>query len=246
MQHVVIADENEDFCLTLAGMLRAKFDVALFFDGKSAMDHLRNNRADVLVTDLMLAEVEGLELVKIARRERLSAAIVVTGRSFSDFVFSVLEDQQVDHAVKKPCSIPALAERIGEICAGLTEEEQEADCRCAVSGVLLALGFGTKRDGFRYCRDAILLLAETPGLQMTKTVYPTVGKLWGVGGQAVEKAIRSVVAAAWEHRDEQVWRMYFPAAPNGQICRPTNTEFLTRIADAMAMGKNRAGGSKWA
>ena len=117
---------------------------------------------------------------------------------------------------------------------------QRAILRISASAVLLELGFETHRKGFRYCRDAILMLAEDPTLQVTKTVYPAVGKQYFANGQSVEKAIRASVAAAWEERDERIWRLYFPGTADGQVVRPTNAELLTRIANAIAMGDRTA------
>ena len=245
MQRIVIASESAEQGTVLSGMLRSRYSVAVFTDGKSAIDHLRKEKAAVLVTDLLLAEADGLELVQTARKEQLTDALIVTGRSFSNYILACLEEQRVDYLVKSPYSATALAERIGELCTVAEERsEMKPESGCVVSGILLALGLRTKLDGFRYCRDGIRLLAEQPGLPMTKRVYPAVGKTWGVSGQAVEKSIRAVIASAWENRNEAVWRMYFPAMPNGRLSRPTNTEFLTRIADAVSMGKYASVGER--
>ena len=234
MQQIIIADDCVDFGLMLAGLLRTKYRLEVFRDGKAVLEHLRQSPADLLIVDLMLPSLDGLELVQTARREQLAAAVIVTGRVFSEYVLAALEALQVDYAVKKPCSSAALAARAEELCERI-QVNAENEPHCAVSDLLLALGFRMKTKGFRYSRDAIILLAEDPALQMTKNVYPEVGKTWGAKGQAVEKAIRTAIAGAWENRDERVWKTYFS-------CKPTNTEFLIRLADAVALttGRKRA------
>ena len=238
MQRIIIADDCSDASAALVGILRARYQVENCQNGKSALERLRAEKTDLLIADLMLAELDGLELIKTAQQEQLISAVIVTGRVFSEYVLEALEACNVDYAMKKPCSLTSLAERAEELCSRLNEKNASPEePLCAVSGILLALGFRTKTKGFRYCRDAILMLAEQPGLQMTKNVYPEVGKPWGAKGQAVEKAVRMAITAAWECRDEKVWQMYFSV-------RPTNTEFLTRIADAVSLGNMTAGGRR--
>lgn len=237
MRRVIIADPSDEFCSILAGTLRSRFLVEVFTDSTQALSRLRETGADLLILDLMLRDPDGMELLKIARQESLASSVMVTSLFYSGYIARSLARYRVDYALTKPCSVSALALHAEELCGCLSDEPEEADPHCAVSGVLLALGFQTHRKGFRLARESILLLLQDPTLQVTKTVYPQVGRRFGINPGAVEKSVRTAIAAAWESRDDRVWRRYFPAAPNGQIPRPTNTEFLTRIADALSAGQ---------
>lgn len=241
MQKVFIADHCEDFSVVLTGALRARFQVEVCPDGTRALELIRASRPDVLILDLMLPGTPGMDILRAVREEQLCAAVIITSRFFSDYVLESLQRLHVDYAVRKPCAMQSIIDRVEELCAGINPTQtHQPDPHCAVSSILLSLGMPTNRKGFRYCRQAVLMMADDPSAQVTKEIYPTIGKQCGTSKTAVEKAIRSAIDTAWENRNNDLWRQYFVPAPNGQVPRPTNAQFLTRIADAIAMGQRAA------
>ena len=89
--------------------------------------------------------------------------------------------------------------------------------------------------------EAILILAQDPEQTVTKELYPAVAARCGCASINVERAIRSAIESAWKKRDERVWQQYFPPAGDGACRRPTNAEFLNRIADCLALSGNVEG-----
>ena len=106
------------------------------------------------------------------------------------------------------------------------------DIRCMTTVVLLELGISTKRDGFDYIKNGIILLCEDPALLITKGVYPEIGKCYDppVSNMQVEQSIRSAITDAWSQRNSRVWGYYFPDAASRNPQKPTNAELMTRIA----------------
>ncbi len=240
MQKVFIADHNEDFSLILAGALRSRFLVETCPDGARALERLRAEHPDVLILDLMIPGVSGMELLKYVRTEQLCSIVIVASQFFSTYLLDALQRYQVDYAARKPCSIQSIVDRLDDMLSDDSAPVPTTpDPQDAVTSMLLALNMPTHRKGFRYCRLGILMCAQDPTLQVTKAVYPTIGKQFSTSKLAVEKAIRSVIETAWENRSDSIWRQYFPPAPNGQIPKPTNTQFLFRLADTLEMGQNR-------
>ena len=111
------------------------------------------------------------------------------------------------------------------------------DIRCVTTAVLLELGVPDKNAGFDYLENAIILFVEDPTRMFTKDIYPTVGKLYTPPARAyqVERQIRTSINEAWENRDEQIWGCYFHAERDGVIRRPTNAEFISRVARFVLM-----------
>lgn len=234
MQKVFIADTCEEFRTALSGSLRTQYRVESFHDGAVVLGRLRKEKPDLLIIDLMLPNQSGMTILKAVKEENLCGAVIVTGRFFSDYIVDSLKQYPVAFLVLKPCSVGALIDRIQDLCASIAGAENDLpDPHCAASGILLALNFSTNKKGFRYCRESILMLSDNPGKQVTKEVYPALAKENNTTRTAVEKAIRSAIDSAWESRNDVVWRQYFMPAPNGVIPRPTNTQFLTRIADVI-------------
>ena len=106
------------------------------------------------------------------------------------------------------------------------------DLSCAVVAALIDLGVATHRIGFEYLKHAILMYCDEPSQMITKTIYPAVGRRYEprAGKFQVEQAIRSVIHDAWENRDEAVWRCYFPSNREGFVEKPSNGEFISRVA----------------
>ena len=239
MQKVFIADHNEDFSLILAGALRARFLVEICPDGAQALERLRASHPDLLILDLMIPGISGMDLLKYVRTEQLCSAVVVTSQFFSPYLLDALQRYQVDYAARKPCTVQSIVDLLEDILSLPAPVPAPPDPGNAVTSMLLALNIPSHRKGFRYCRMGILMCAEDPSVQMTKSVYPFIAKECSTSKLAVEKAIRAIIEAAWRNRNDSIWRQYFPPAPNGQIPKPTNTQFLFRLADALETGRDR-------
>lgn len=235
---VLIVDSSEEFRSALAEELRQAHQILSCGDGQEALELMRSFRPDFLITDLTVPGLDGLSLLRTAAREGICPPTVVTGIYFSQCAVSALEELNVLYMVLKPCRIDALASRIEEmLCRSSAPVFLAPSPYSTVTAVLLELGVPTSRKGFRYSREAILLLSKDPTLQITKEIYPAVGKMFGAEAESVEKNIRDVIAAAWRQRDEALWRRYFPIAPNGQVPRPSNGVFLTRLTEVLSTSR---------
>ena len=114
----------------------------------------------------------------------------------------------------------------------LARHLNNCDIKCATIAILLDLGVSPSAEGFNYLQDAIVMYYEDPEQTFTKMLYPRVYKHDNQksGRYQVERCIRRAVAEAWENRDESVWRCYFPVDEDGNIPRPSNKEFISRVA----------------
>ena len=110
--------------------------------------------------------------------------------------------------------------------------KENGDYGRGVLSALFELGLSSKFKGFGYVLAAILSYHQNPAQSISKDLYPAISRTQqsGVSPAQVERNIRSVVQAAWENRDEAVWAKFFQDSQN--ICerKPTNLEFISRIA----------------
>lgn len=93
---------------------------------------------------------------------------------------------------------------------------------------MIKLGIMTNLAGYRCLVQAIPLYRENPGQSLTKQLYPEVGEKCSpnLTGAQVEKQIRYAIEIAWQNRDPETWRRYFPMDR-----KPTNGEFISRISE---------------
>ena len=65
---------------------------------------------------------------------------------------------------------------------------------------------------------------------LTKELYGTVAQQFHASAAQVERSIRTAIHSAWQSRDERVWQRFFPTGAGGIVRRPTNGEFISRLA----------------
>lgn len=234
MHKILIAVASESWRQSLAQTLGEDYQVELCADGAQALAMLARLQPEVVVLDLMLPRADGLSVVRAAVSMTPKPRIIVTGRYFSDFASEVMARLQVDLALLKPCTAANVAQRVEELVVHTVPLVRGPDPYDCATALLLSLNAPTSQRGFRYLRDGILLMMADPDQQLTKALYPAIARKYDTSPANVEKCIRTTVRCAWERRREEVWKQYFPLAPNGQIPRPTSGQFLRRMADVMA------------
>ncbi|MFT6407327.1 MAG: two-component system nitrogen regulation response regulator GlnG [Arenicella sp.] len=78
MHKVWIVDDDSSIRWVLARALRAEgFDVTDFEDAESALNHLQNDSPEVLMTDIRMPGMSGLELAKILHQEHSDIPVIV-------------------------------------------------------------------------------------------------------------------------------------------------------------------------
>ena len=231
---LLIADETEEFRSALAQALQGTFRVRTCTDGKEALELLRSFGPDVLVLDLMLPGLDGISLLQSAVASGFCPIVLATSRFINDYVLESVSRLGIGYVVRKPCDIRATAARIADLCQNSPPAPyQQPESHGSLSNTLLALGIPPKRNGYRHLREAVPLMAANPMQSVTKELYPAVAKLCHCDSSSVERSIRTAISSAWEHRDDRVWRLYFPPDASGSIPRPTNATFISRLADIL-------------
>lgn len=121
----------------------------------------------------------------------------------------------------------------------LARQFNRCDIQYVISVVLLELEVPTKFDGFDYLVNAIALYYKDPAQMITKGLYAAVADLYHgrVEASHVESSIRTAVKAAWKRKKDDIWKLYFPFEADGKIKRPSNAEFISRIARVLQVWK---------
>jgi len=65
MGNILVVDDNEDMCQVISDFLRAEgYMVGIAYDGKSALNELKNKIYDVMILDYKLFDMSGLEVLE--------------------------------------------------------------------------------------------------------------------------------------------------------------------------------------
>lgn len=106
-----------------------------------------------------------------------------------------------------------------------------------ITDIMLNLGVPAHLRGYRYLREAVLMSAEDMELvgSVTKLLYPEVAKKFKVTDQKVERGIRNAIEVSWERGNTELFHEIFGySAQEGKI-RPTNSEYIARLADKVRL-----------
>lgn len=243
MLKALVVDGSEDFRCALAEALKDTYIVRACVDGEEALDTIRSFAPDILVLDLTLAGMDGLGLIQIVVQTQEKPVILAMTRFLSDYVLEAASRLGVDYMMLKPCAVKAVVSRLTDLVTSRQSQEQlRPDPRVTVTNLLMALGIATNRKGYNCLREAIPIYSKDPNQSITKELYPAVGKACDAAPVQVERAIRGVIEKAWRNRDDQVWRIYFTPCSDGTIHKPSNSEFVSRLADYLVLKNSVADG----
>ncbi len=68
--HILIAEDNEDLVMIYSTKLKAEgYDVVTALDGKLAFDRIREQMPDLILLDIIMPNMDGLEFLRIAQKE---------------------------------------------------------------------------------------------------------------------------------------------------------------------------------
>ena len=234
MLKLLISEGNEELRLAIAEQLQSEYRIKLCSNGEQVKAALADFTPDLWVLDLMLPLVDGITLLQEAEKIGIKPVTLVTLTHVSDYIVGALHKYGVAYAMSKPCRADALAGQLQELAVTIPQDAASARLPAAdLPALLLELRFSPKVDGFSYLLTAIPMYAADPRQGLTKELYTAVGRPLQKSGLQVERCIRTAIQSAWNRSNDQAWAKYFPTAPDGTIPRPTNGEFIARIATAL-------------
>lgn len=101
---------------------------------------------------------------------------------------------------------------------------------------LLELGVPQHIKGYDYLKTAIALAVEDSEKTqaITKVLYPEIAKIHSTTVSRVERAIRHAIETAFNNADLDIVNKYFGYSVNRLIGRPTNSHFISAVAEIVA------------
>jgi CheY-like chemotaxis protein len=117
LPRVLLVEDHQDTRQMYAEFLGIEFDVVTAADGEEALDLMRSHLPDVMVTDLSLPGIDGLELIARVRADAVLGPIPII--CLSGYSGHAHEQRAraagCDRILQKPCMPDALAEIVAEL-----------------------------------------------------------------------------------------------------------------------------------
>ena len=124
-KRVLVADDDRKTVeLVRLYLERDGYQVATAYDGRRALDAAREIHPDLVVLDLMMPELNGLDVCRLLRAESKVPIIMLTARTTEDDRIAGL-DLGADDYVVKPFSPGELVARVRAVLRRVAEQEAE-------------------------------------------------------------------------------------------------------------------------
>ncbi|MBN2125836.1 MAG: response regulator [Deltaproteobacteria bacterium] len=140
---VLVVDDEREFADALSERLVIRnYDVAISLTGEDAVEKARKTNFDVVVLDVQLPGVDGIEVLRdIKRIKPLTEVIMLTGHATVESAILGMKLGAMDYLMK-PCETDDLVAKIDRAQAKKAEQEErirEAKVREIVSSPRAAL-----------------------------------------------------------------------------------------------------------
>lgn len=119
----------------------------------------------------------------------------------------------------------------------ITDKMNQTEMRRYVTKIMLNLGVPAHLKGYHYLREAIIMAQDDLEVvgSITKLLYPEIAKQFGTTDQKVERAIRNAIEVSWSRGNLEAFEELFGYTVNAGKSRPTNSEYIARIADKIRL-----------
>lgn len=226
---LMVIDSCDDFRAAVCHELTDDYSIHQYSTGTEALEAIATLRPDAIVVDLILAGIDGISLLHEIRKMGIWPKVLVTTRLLNDYVASCIAKLDIGYILLKPCLPQTVAFRLTDLTKNL-DPKPIIDPNVYLHNRLQELSFSTRHKGYQYLHEAALIMAQAPSTAITKELYPAIGQKFLSTPTQVERAIRTAINAAWEHRSV-AWTELFPAEPGQFPPRPSNGVLIARLSE---------------
>lgn len=194
MKTILVVDDEPQIAEIASDYLRrAEFDVIVAADGARALALVRERHPDLIILDLGLPHIDGLEVARAIRRDSDLPIIMLTARVAEDDRLRGLEIGADDY-VTKPFSPRELVARVRAVLRRTESRDRDADLFTIADLVIDVSRMAVTRDGEALDLtptefQIVATLARHAGRVFTRTQLLDAGR--GANTEAFDRAVDS-------------------------------------------------------
>ena len=245
--NVVVIDDNEVVISSVKKFFKNDSRIKLveaFKDGRDGLSYLLSypNEYDVIILDLLLPNIDGIKILEELKNNDIKKKIIVLSSFKDNWTIKKVQTLNVDYYMLKPISEEILADRIMDLIDEkvVLNIKNDNNIEMKVSDLLHSLGIPSHVRGYKYIREGVMLLYASRNVvtMVTKDIYPEIAEKYETTSSRVERAIRHAIEISWVRGDLKLMDELFGNSIDVERSKPTNSEFLTTIADRFKL-KNK-------
>ena len=247
---IMLIDENEQTLNLLKENFRDNFDIlSVTTNGLTAFNEIKNERPDVVITDVVLSGADGFEMIeKIKSLDFQPKIIVISALSSEGFVSKAI-NLGVSYYMVKPFNFETLKERILDVLSFEAKSENKKqfygsekvvknkNLEEKITNIFITVGIPAHIKGYQFLREAIKMAIDNPEIinSITKKLYPSIAEKFETSASKVERAIRHAIEVAWNRGKIENINALFGVKVYSNNEKPTNGEFIALVADKMLL-----------
>ncbi len=125
---IMLVDDEKDFVHTLSERLKTRdLESSIAYDGEQALDMLKKDVPDVMVLDLMMPGIDGIEVLRRIKKEHPRVEVIILTGHGSDREKEMAEDLGAYAYLQKPVNIDNLAKVMREAYKKASIDNEEND-----------------------------------------------------------------------------------------------------------------------
>lgn len=194
---IAIVDDEEDIVELIShNLLKEKYKVKKFYDGEKFLNFIENNKIDLLILDLMLPGVDGLDICKWIRNDEKTKSLPIIMLTAKDTEIDKVVGLEIgaDDYITKPFSIRELMARIKSIFRRISNIDNNSEKKIINIGEL-SLNPATyevfinneKVDLTITEFRVLMILIKVPGRVFRR--MDLLDKLWGMDKIVIDRTI---------------------------------------------------------
>ena len=209
--------------------------VACKKDGEEGLEYILNNpnKYDLIIMDLILPKCDGIFILNEMQKREINKNVIIATSFKEDAMLKEVNKCGVNYYMLKPINLASLEKRI----LSFNYDDKTfggVNLNSVISDILHTLGVPTHIRGYQFIRDGITIIYNNNNISyITKDVYPTIAEKYHTTPSRVERAIRHAIEISWSRGDINVMNDMFGNSLDLDRDKPTNSEYLTTIADRL-------------
>lgn len=247
---IIIVDNNEQMRISIKQQLNTNElnVVADFSDAISALNYIKENEVDVIITDIVLPNIDGYEFMEAINKQGLVTRpkiLVLSALSNDNFINKALQ-YGADYYMIKPCDVNVLKSRVMELNTSSVMIDKSVNniknvkprnrqLEEKITNIFITVGIPAHIKGYQFLREAIKMAIDNPEIinSITKKLYPSIAERFETTASKVERAIRHAIEVAWNRGKIENINALFGIRVYSNNEKPTNGEFIALVADKM-------------
>ncbi|MDQ2934567.1 MAG: response regulator transcription factor [Chloroflexota bacterium] len=185
-RRILVVEDDRTLRQALSfNLAREGYDVTTASDGEAALEAARNQRLDLVLLDVMLPGMSGVEVLRVLRRDGIATPVIIVSAKGDEIDRVVGLKVGADDYVTKPFSRPELLARIEAVLRRHQTETigEERSERIKLGQVLVDVGRREVTIGDRALHlttkefDLLVFMASHPGRIFTRDQL--LARVWG-------------------------------------------------------------------